>query len=1642
MNINELDSYNLADAVKFNDELNPRIWQGSRMRPEVRRKLLAIAKDFKQSLGLSDLEVKDITLSGSNAGYTYTPHSDIDLHLVVDVPRNETDEVYRELFNAKKYQYNDEHNLSIGGYPVELYVQDANQTHHSQGIYSVLNNDWTSIPRKRESTVNDGAVKSKYELMKHRIDSAIDLGDIKQLTRTAARIKQMRQAGLDKNGELGPENLAYKMLRTQGLIEKLYTARTAAKDQQLSLQERKKKKKSRVKYGFGGYWAPGFAFGGEAGEGGGDGGGGESMREDATISPYGVSPTTQMFLNETDDAEQTVHDFISHAAERLGIENMPHIELHSDSEWSEREHSFGRYTPNTHTLEVNLANRHIMDILRTVAHELVHCRQHELSPLPDEAGETGSRWENEAHAKAGELMRDYADANPTKFGEHSLAEASGYIPTRAQAKDKRFSTALTVDVHPGQTGKEANKMGLQTDAQGRPALLMKEFANQLHEEFEQFDEGVALFEIKMTGKNLRAEAAKTGAIAGMEFEMIVPNVEGGDEDAEPEPDWDYDESVGGISDAVDFFDDAGQNSRRDLDRLRERMQESYHQWLSDQFQSQWERDDSEFVFNYIKENAVESDLAEILGLDDEETERLETEGVTKQTLLDATEKVVADGYSNRWYNDAYENAQEEFNNDADQESEWLEDQEINTMQDVMNTFGVVDWPHWNTPSGGDRSIEDVANDFQDAIGTDVQASTNYHAGSVDRPSTSSHHYVVEPDGSLEGDDYGDRGLEFVSPPLPIDVILNDLNKVKRWAKSYGCYTNDSTGLHINVSVPDYSRDKLDFVKLAILMGDEYVSDSFGRLGAFYAKSAMGMIRDNVRSRPEAVANTLEKMRTHMNTAASKAIHSGVTQKFTSINVKDGHIEFRSPGGDWLDENFDKIENTLLRFTVAMSAALNPEMYREEYLKKLYKILNPEGQKDEYGDMIEEFAKYMASLQGGGGEASGKLSKETQQAIKDFRTAASKELKQKNLANKLKKGDTSGQRYWWKVSNPGNSNASIEVVASSKEEAIEKATDTDGYPSWANTISSLVAKPLSPYYEKSKPSVWKVYGSNSSPYQRLGTEVIASSEIEAMQKARQKWNLNVGGRTEEEFFSTNGWSAERVGDVPAEQTAKYEIYNKQTGNSMEPADGITNDADALVRLNDYIEHGPHALNREQATAMFGIRTTSGVEIVDIDIPMAQGRAATSPTGQWKIVDGLNRELYRFRPAENTRAKANELASLWARENNFDGNYQVEPAEDTAPALTPDQQQGGLIDVAGSTNDLARQRATPGAFTGAWKVLDADGNELYRFSGVGNVQSDANRVAVQWMRSNGYDQSTDISVVPIMSEGLNELTNTSLKIKQPKNFVNVNDRKQITYKVMKFKSGKDTYLINFTVKGAPAYGKKSNWNAVNVAFGVREEQDDYSFGDEINTDLTARNKNQFLIYSTVINAIRKFITEYNTEIDEIIIQGAGERQAVMYQRFFQSAGKYFPGWHYDGKHSLVRDVPRQQVKKVQKQDVAEGIEFFAMPLRMSEYRGKTHPATNEPYDSKFKFSGDLKDRVHSLLDAGTKPTLLQVNPRHLLATQDWLSTQGGGKPPFATMKQHPVVLQKNNKLYILDGHHRSADAHKSGTPIQVYLFKDEL
>jgi hypothetical protein len=193
-------------------------------------------------------------------------------------------------------------------------------------------------PKRRKPTVDDISTRSKYEELSQRIDSAIASNDYDVMTAMTAKIREMRQAGLDQHGEFGPENLAFKMLRTQGKIKELYDARNTAKDRMLSLDERRKsKKKKRVKYGFGGYWYPGTGYAGQdtaaaQDSGGGGDGGGESIRED-------VAPSD----------EQILKDFIEFCVAELKIKSMPTVKLRRDPQWSVVNRTFGRYINDAHT---------------------------------------------------------------------------------------------------------------------------------------------------------------------------------------------------------------------------------------------------------------------------------------------------------------------------------------------------------------------------------------------------------------------------------------------------------------------------------------------------------------------------------------------------------------------------------------------------------------------------------------------------------------------------------------------------------------------------------------------------------------------------------------------------------------------------------------------------------------------------------------------------------------------------------------------------------------------------------------------------------------------------------------------------------------------------------------------------------------------------------------------------------------------------------------------------------------------------------------------------------------------------------------------------------------------------------------------
>jgi hypothetical protein len=110
----------------------------------------------------------------------------------------------------------------------------------------------------------------------------------------------------------------------------------------------------------------------------------------------------------TESQTATIGEFIKYACKNLEIQKIPHnLTLSYDTNAAREKRSFGYFDPNINKIWVYVKNRNMADILRTLAHELVHRKQDEDGRISYESGKTGSDIENEANAKAGILLRDF-----------------------------------------------------------------------------------------------------------------------------------------------------------------------------------------------------------------------------------------------------------------------------------------------------------------------------------------------------------------------------------------------------------------------------------------------------------------------------------------------------------------------------------------------------------------------------------------------------------------------------------------------------------------------------------------------------------------------------------------------------------------------------------------------------------------------------------------------------------------------------------------------------------------------------------------------------------------------------------------------------------------------------------------------------------------------------------------------------------------------------------------------------------------------------------------------------------------------------------------------------------------------------------
>jgi hypothetical protein len=421
MNLKELHNFKLSDAIHFRRQLNPAIFDGDSMNPKIRKQLLLIAEDFIEHLGIRDIDVKDITLSGSNAAYTYTKHSDIDLHILVDMNQYKDDDVYREFFHAKKTIYNDEHNITIKGYDVELYVQDTNQPVISLGEYSVLNDKWLRLPRKRKAELDQMAAKLKFEKLARLSEYAMKSDNLEKILRVLKTIKKYRQAGLDLNGEFGPENLAFKALRSQGVIQNLYDRMHNLHSKELSLPETKTLvEKDNIK----GKLAKEY----------------KKYVTDEDYHPNDTPPGPEF---KPTMPKGTVRVDVSDVYDwyKLGqhISNLKGL----------GKHDFGKGPPST--------------IFSFGSED----EEHEYIKDLENTGLTTTDIDPVDPNQPKGMKRQKTD--PT----YTVIEVSGYIPSEKEKNDPRFKTALTVDVKPDQIKKNAKAFGFKTSRAGIPPLLRK-----------------------------------------------------------------------------------------------------------------------------------------------------------------------------------------------------------------------------------------------------------------------------------------------------------------------------------------------------------------------------------------------------------------------------------------------------------------------------------------------------------------------------------------------------------------------------------------------------------------------------------------------------------------------------------------------------------------------------------------------------------------------------------------------------------------------------------------------------------------------------------------------------------------------------------------------------------------------------------------------------------------------------------------------------------------------------------------------------------------------------------------------------------------------------------------------------------------
>ena len=239
----------ITEKIEKHTELNQKIFNGKKLKPEVRQKAQDVINEFLKILAEEDVKIniRDVILTGSNASFNYTKDSDIDLHVIAETKSfEESADIYAKLYRAYGRIFGNKFEISFYGIPVEIYVETEADPVVSNGIYSVMFDQWVkepsaiAIPEIDQKAIDEAAkpwVDEAKALIKEVDDNVADGED--KIDDYITRLYELRQKGIysTAGNEYSTENLIFKEVRNAGLLDRLKELKNVLISKKLSLEE-------------------------------------------------------------------------------------------------------------------------------------------------------------------------------------------------------------------------------------------------------------------------------------------------------------------------------------------------------------------------------------------------------------------------------------------------------------------------------------------------------------------------------------------------------------------------------------------------------------------------------------------------------------------------------------------------------------------------------------------------------------------------------------------------------------------------------------------------------------------------------------------------------------------------------------------------------------------------------------------------------------------------------------------------------------------------------------------------------------------------------------------------------------------------------------------------------------------------------------------------------------------------------------------------------------------------------------------------------------------------------------------------------------------------------------------------------------